>query len=93
MIEFVLNNTIIKTGANTGMTLLHFIREEQHLMGTKSGCKEGDCGACTVLSGTLQKDHSVIYKSITSCLTPLANVHGKHIVTIEGLNLDNELNV
>ena len=93
MIEFILNDTIVKTDANTGMTLLHYIREEQRLMGTKSGCKEGDCGACTVLSGTFQKDHSVIYKSITSCLTPLANVHGKHIVTIEGLNLDKELNV
>ena len=93
MIEFILNNTLIKTNANTGMTLLHYIREEQHFMGTKSGCKEGDCGACTVLSGTLQKDHSVIYKSITSCLTPLANIRNKHIVTIEGLNLDSELNV
>ena len=93
MIEFVLNNTLIKTNANTGMTLLHFIREKQHLMGTKSGCKEGDCGACTVLSGTLLNDNSISYKSITSCLTPLANVQNKHVVSIEGLNLDNELNV
>jgi len=93
MVKFILNNKPIDTRANTGLTLLHFIREEQNLKGTKTGCKEGDCGACTVLSGTLQKNNSIDYKIITSCLTPLANAHGKHIVTIEGLNLDRELNV
>jgi xanthine dehydrogenase small subunit len=92
MIEFILNNNTIKADVKSGMTLLHFIREHQGLKGTKSGCKEGDCGACTVLSGSLQKDNSVDYKSITSCLTPMANVHGKHIVTVEGVNLKNELN-
>jgi xanthine dehydrogenase small subunit len=91
MIEFILNNSPIKTDAKTGMTLLHFIREIQQLKGTKSGCKEGDCGACTVLLGTLNND--VSYKSITSCLTPLAKVQGKHIVTIEGLNFENDLNI
>ena len=93
MIEFILNNKTIKTEVKSGMTLLHFIRENQGLKGTKSGCKEGDCGACTVLTGTLQKDNTLDYKSITSCLTPMANVHGKHIVTVEGVNLENELNV
>ena len=93
MIEFILNNKTIRTEVKSGMTLLHFIRENQGLKGTKSGCKEGDCGACTVLSGTLRDDDSVDYQSITSCLTPMANVHGKHIVTVEGVNLKNELNV
>ena len=92
MLKFIINNSLIKTEAKSGMTLLHFIREEQHLKGTKSGCKEGDCGACTVLSGTLN-NNAVNYISITSCLTPLANVQGKHIVTIEGLNLKSDLNV
>lgn len=93
MIEFILNNKRIKSSAKSGMSLLHFIREEQGLKGTKSGCKEGDCGACTVLVGSLNKDNSISYQSITSCLTPLANVHAKHIVTIEGLNRPKELNV
>lgn len=93
MIEFILNNSLIRTEAKTGMTLLHFIREVQGLKGTKSGCKEGDCGACTVLTGSLQENNSVVYKSITSCLTPLANAHGKHIVSVEGVNLKTELNV
>ncbi len=66
------------------MVLLDFIRYKTHLMGTKVGCREGDCGACTVLEGHLENGQ-IRYKSIVSCLTPLGNVQGKHIVTIEGL--------
>jgi xanthine dehydrogenase small subunit len=91
MIEFILNNDHIKTTVNAGITLLDFIRGHQQLKGTKIGCREGDCGACTVLVGTLQKDKNVAYKSITSCISPLGNAHGKHIVTVEGTNLTNEL--
>lgn len=93
MIVFILNDKVVRTTAKSGMSLLYFIREEQGLKGTKSGCKEGDCGACTILSGSLQEDNTISYVSLTSCLTPLANAHGKHIVTVEGLNLANELNV
>ncbi len=85
MITFILNNRLIKTDAPAGMSLLNYIRNEAGLKGTKSGCKEGDCGACTVLEGEI-KDEKVSYRTIVSCLTPLGNVHGKHIVTIEGLN-------
>ncbi len=85
MITFILNNNLIKTEAPAGMSLLNFIRNEAGLKGTKSGCKEGDCGACTVLEGVLS-NKEVIYRSIVSCLTPLGNAHGKHIVTVEGLN-------
>jgi len=92
MITFILNNQTIKTTAKSGMTLLDFIREDQQLKGTKIGCREGDCGACTVLVGTLKNDH-VVYKSITSCISPLGNANGKHIVTIEGVNLEEKLNV
>ncbi len=88
MIEFILNNKLIRTQAKQGSVLLDFIREHQKLKGTKIGCREGDCGACTVLSGSLQKDGSVKYKSIVSCLTPLGNAAGKHIVTIEGINVE-----
>jgi xanthine dehydrogenase small subunit len=87
MISFILNNKLISTENPTGMVLLDFIRSEQVLMGTKIGCREGDCGACTVLEGKLV-DGTVHYRSILSCLTPLGNVHGKHIVTIEGLEKD-----
>lgn len=79
------------TGENPGMTLLDFIRYRQRLTGTKIGCREGDCGACTVLVGTLQEDGRVSYRSITSCISPLGNAHGKHIVTVEGTNLPGKL--
>ncbi len=69
-----------------GMLLLDFIRYHQHLTGTKIGCNEGDCGACTVLIGRLVNNR-LQYRSFTSCLTPLGNVHGKHVVTIEGINM------
>jgi len=92
MIKFILNDKIIETSARSGMTLLDFIRDEQQLKGTKIACREGDCGACTVLSGTLE-NNEVVYKSITSCISPLGNAAGKHIVTIEGLNLDEKLSV
>ena len=87
MITFLLNNQLVSSDKPTGISLLDFIRYEIDLPGTKIGCREGDCGACTVLEGTL-KNGTVDYKSIISCLTPLGNVHGKHIVTIEGLNME-----
>jgi len=90
MIQFLLNNKVIKTSANLGTTLLDFIRENQQLKGTKIGCREGDCGACTVLVGTL-KNNKISYQNITSCISPLGNANGKHIVTIEGINLQKKL--
>ncbi|MCD4833678.1 MAG: FAD binding domain-containing protein [Bacteroidales bacterium] len=86
MITFILNNKLIQTENHPGTTLLDFIRYEMNLPGTKIGCREGDCGACTVLEGILE-NNKVKYKSIVSCLTPIGNVHGKHIVTIEGINM------
>ena len=87
MIEFILNNQKIITNKPEGTSLLDFIRKDANLLGTKVGCREGDCGACTVLEGSL-KNNELSYKSIVSCLTPLLNVQGKHIVTIEGLNME-----
>lgn len=85
MITFILNNEKVSTGSAAGSSLLDFIRYEMGLPGTKIGCREGDCGACTVLMGSAE-DGTLKYKSIVSCLTPLGNAHGKHIVTVEGLN-------
>ncbi len=87
MITFILNSRLINTDMPPGMLLLDFIRYHEHLTGTKTGCNEGDCGACTVLIGTLSGPE-LQYRSFTSCLTPLGNAHGKHIVTIEGVNMD-----
>lgn len=87
MIRFLLNDKEVATGLPPGMVLLDFIRYRQQLMGTKIGCREGDCGACTVLVGEI-KNNKLQYESMTCCLVPLGNVHGKQIVTVEGLNMD-----
>ena len=83
--HFILNNEEICTSLPPGMLLLDFIRSHQRLVGTKIGCREGDCGACTVLVGDFRDDR-LRYRSMTSCLMPLGNAAGKHIVTVEGLN-------
>lgn len=85
MLTFILNDRNIETEVSPGVTLLDFVRYQQQLTGTKIGCREGDCGACTILVGSLENDR-VVYRSATSCLMPLANAAGKHIVTIEGIN-------
>ncbi|MFL6375229.1 MAG: FAD binding domain-containing protein, partial [Pyrinomonadaceae bacterium] len=85
MIRFVLNNEDISTFEPAGTTVLDFVRYRKNLKGTKIGCREGDCGACTILVGELVGDQ-VKYRSMTSCLMPLANAAGKHVVTVEGIN-------
>lgn len=86
MICFILNDLPVETELPPGSTVLDFVRYHKRLTGTKIGCREGDCGACTVLVGDIEND-KLVYRSITSCLMPLANVHGKHIVSVEGINL------
>ncbi len=86
MIQFILNNKSIQTDLPQGMTVLDFVRYQKQLMGTKIGCREGDCGACTVLVGELSNAGEVVYRSMTSCLLPLANIQNKHVVTVEGIN-------
>lgn len=66
-------------------TLLDFIREQQHLTGTKEGCNEGDCGACTVAIGTLEQDE-MIYRPVNACIQLLGMVHGRHVITVDHLS-------
>lgn len=82
---FIINSTVINEYLNPSLPLLDFIRKEKHLTGTKEVCKEGDCGACIVLLGELI-DGKVKYKTVTSCIYPVGNCQGKHVVTIEGIN-------
>lgn len=63
-------------------TLLHVIREVLGLTGTKEGCGEGDCGACTVL---------VDGKTVNSCIYPAIQADGRQVMTIEGVERDPEL--
>ena len=84
--RFILNDREVETAAPAGLLVLDFLRNSERLTGTKEGCKEGDCGACAILLGELE-GNAVRYQPVTSCLVPLAEVHGKHVVTIEGCNL------
>ena len=85
-IHFLLNGEPEAATASPGMLALDYLRQRKGLCGSKEGCKEGDCGACTVIVVDLQCE-SIRYRPVTSCLLPLADLEGRHLVTIEGLNM------
>ncbi len=90
-VTFWLNDQPIETDAPDGLLVLDYLRRQRLLTGTKEGCKEGDCGACSILLGDLN-DGRVVYTPVTSCLVPVGELHGRHLVSIEGLNLPSGLN-
>lgn len=92
MIRFLLNDREIATDARPGLLVLDWLRRDSGLKGTKEGCKEGDCGACVVLLGERDGDGRVRYLPMTSCLMPLEQVAGRHLVTVEGLEVGGRLN-
>ena len=92
MIKFILNNSLVETQCSPGTVLLDLIREDFRLTGTKEGCREGECGACTILLGALAEDGNMKYKACASCLLPIGEVKNKHVVTVEGLNMEDGLN-
>ncbi|TPW26627.1 xanthine dehydrogenase small subunit [Pararhizobium mangrovi] len=85
-IRFLLNDTLVETSAvGPGTTLLDFLRIDKRLTGSKEGCAEGDCGACTVLVGRLV-DGEVAYESVNACIRFVASLDATHVVTIEHLS-------
>lgn len=82
MLRCTINGKPFEGMVRDDMTLLHFLRDELHLTGTKEGCGEGDCGACTVLVDGI---------SVNSCLFLALNAEGREVVTIEGIEKDGEL--
>jgi aerobic-type carbon monoxide dehydrogenase small subunit (CoxS/CutS family) len=81
-LELVVNGARHRVETEAGESLLVVLREELDLTGTKYGCGEGQCGACTVL---------VDGRPVRSCLTPAASVAGKAVTTIEGLEAGGRL--
>ncbi len=85
LVEFVLNDRPVRVDKPAGAVLLDVLRNDLCVCGVKEGCREGDCGACMVLTGE-RTETGVEYRTVNSCLFPLAEADGCHIVTIEGLN-------
>ena len=84
-IRFRLNDREIRQEAVAASdTLLDFLRLEQRLTGSKEGCAEGDCGACTVLVGRLSGG-VLVYEPVNACIRFLASLDGCHVVTVEHL--------
>ena len=85
VIHFILNREVVHSSLPPATTVLDYIRREKRLTGTKEACREGDCGSCTILLGEL-KENQVKYRPVCSCILPLGDMTGKHLITIEGLN-------
>lgn len=76
-----------QSGLRPTHTLLHYLRSLPNHKGTKEGCGEGDCGACTVVLAELINE-KLVYKAVDSCLIFLPMVHGKQIITVENLAVE-----
>lgn len=76
MIKFILNGKTVETNAPPTSRLLDLLRDELELIGTKEGCGEGECGACSVFVNNLLQN---------SCLIPIGSIAGCDIQTIEGI--------
>ena len=76
LIELTVNGDRYQVAVDPGQSLAEVLREELNLTGTKIGCNQGDCGACTVL---------IDGRAVSSCLTLAVEVRGRRITTIEGL--------
>jgi xanthine dehydrogenase small subunit len=84
-IRFLLNGARVEiVDAPPMTTLLNWLRYERRLTGTKEGCAEGDCGACTVALRMSGPD-GVTTRPVCACITTLGQCHGREVVTVEGI--------
>ena len=85
IIKFVYQNRIVEIkNPDPNETLLNYVRTKLKKTGTKEGCAEGGCGACTIVLGEL-KDDKINYSSINSCIMFLPTLHGKQLILVEDL--------
>ena len=80
--RFILNNKEMELSLLQGRSVLDLLRKDLGLYGTKEGCREGECGACTVILGRIPL---VAYRPMPACLMPAGQLNNTHLVTIEGL--------
>src|SRR5262249_19232209 len=76
--------TVALGNADPNTTVPNYPRLQEGSCGTKEGCAEGDCGACTVVLGELDGDH-IRYRAVNSCIQFLPTLHGKQLITVEDL--------
>ncbi|MFF7707812.1 xanthine dehydrogenase small subunit [Pseudomonas sp. NPDC007930] len=96
MIQFLLNQQLISEHTlDPNLTVLEYLRRQRGRTGTKEGCASGDCGACTVVVGELQPgadgQPALRYRSLNACLTFVAALHGKQLLSVEDLKHQGEL--
>jgi xanthine dehydrogenase small subunit len=85
-LRFFLNDRPVEeTGLSPTTTLLRYLRDRAHLTGTKEGCAEGDCGACSVAILEHDGQGTPALRSVNACLVLLPMVQGKHVYTVEAL--------
>jgi len=84
-IRLLLNDRAVELDVAAGVPVLDVVRDLIGLKGTKHACREGDCGACLVLLGELTPSGGLCYRALTSCLLPIGEAEGRHLVTVEGL--------
>jgi xanthine dehydrogenase small subunit len=87
-VRFVLDGQLVNAAdLPPTMTVLEYLRDVAHRTGTKEGCAEGDCGACTVALGELAADGTrVQFRAINSCIRLLPSIDGRELVTVESLS-------
>ena len=84
-IRFVWENKIHSiSNLDPNETVLNYVRLKLKKTGTKEGCAEGGCGACTIVLGEL-KNNKIIYKAINSCITFVPSLEGKQLILVEDL--------
>ena len=85
-ITFSLNNCVERVSGIAGdTTLLNWLRQTRRLTGSKEGCGEGDCGACTVALGRLDESGQIAWRPVNACILFLPMVDGSAIRTVEGI--------
>jgi xanthine dehydrogenase iron-sulfur cluster and FAD-binding subunit A len=85
-LSFVLNGEVLTLrGIDPAMTLLTYLRRERRLTGTKEGCAEGDCGACTVTVGELDGAGGIRYRALNACILLMGMLEGRSVTTVERL--------
>ncbi len=86
-LEFCLNGQPVSLGSaeDPTRTLLTWLRERRSLTGTKEGCAEGDCGACTVVLADIDAAGGLRYQPVNSCILCLGALDGKEVITVEAL--------